>query len=170
VVANRLREWLTHVAADAVVVRPDDIDAEARGNLRSFALSPEEASAVSAADVEAFAAGVADARGAWLSARGAGPMVLYWWHDAQAGELRFGLVSAAHGRLPFDCEVVPAESLAAVAADWLGSPFLHGVPLAELRVLAPEESPPEPPPLVLPVWSVALPHPPKSALQQTARA
>jgi hypothetical protein len=86
--------------------------------------------------------------------------VLYWWHDAQAGQLCLSLVSAAHGRLPFGCEVVPAASLAAVAADWLGSPLLHGVPWGELHVLAPDESAPEPPPLVLPVWSVVLPHPP----------
>ena len=165
--ANPFPEWLAEVAADAVVIRPDDIDAEARGNLWSFALSPEQAAAVAVADVEAYAAGVAEGRQAWLAARGAGPMVLYWWHDAQAGQLRFSLVSAAHGRLPFGCAVVPADSLAAVVSDWLGSPALHGIPWGELRPLAPDDVP-EPPSLVLPVWSVVLPQTPNQALQQTA--
>jgi len=144
------------VAADAVVVRPDDIAAEARGNLWSFALSPEQAGAVSAAHVEAFAAGVAEGRRTWLAAHDAGPMVLYWWHDAQAGQLRFSMVSAAHGRLPFGCEVL-AAGLAEVVRGWLGSPHLQGIPSAELRSLAPGEASAEQPPLVLPVWSVVLP-------------
>jgi hypothetical protein len=154
VAANPFPEWLAEVSMDAVVVWPDDIGAEARGNSWSFSLTPEQAAAVSPADVEAFAAGVADARRSWLSARGAGPMVLYWWHDAQAGQLRFSLVSASHGQLPFGCEVAPAASLAEVAADWLGSPHLHGVPRGELRPLGPSG---EPPKLVLPVWSQVLP-------------
>ena len=168
--ANPFPEWLADVASDAVVVRPDDVDAEARGNLWSFALSPEQSAAVSAADVEAFAVGVAEGRRAWLSARDAGPMVLYWWHDAQAGQLRFSLVSAAHGRLPFGHEVVPAASLAAVASDWLGSPHLHGIAWGEVRPLAPDEVPAEPRPAALPVWSVVLAQTPNQAPQRTGGA
>lgn len=131
--ANPFPEWLAEVATDAVVVRPDDIGAEARCNLWTFSLSPEQAAAVSVADVEQFAAGVAEARRAWLEARGAGPMLLYWWQDSQAGQLRFSLVSAVHGRLPFDCEVVPAVSFRSVATDWLSSPLLHGISSADLQ-------------------------------------
>jgi hypothetical protein len=170
VAANPFPEWLAEVAADEVVVRPDDIEAEARSNLWSFSLSPEQAAAVSVADVAAFAAGVADGRRTWLSAYGAGPIVMYWWHDAQAGQLRFGLVSASHGRLPFGCEVVPAASLAAVASDWPGSSTRHGIPLGALRLPAPEEVVPEPPPLVLPVRSVVLPQTPNQSPQPTSRA
>ena len=155
--ANPLAEWLAEVAADAVVVRPEDIEVEARANLWSFSLTPEQVAAVSADDVVNFAAGVAEGRRSWLSSRRAGPMVLYWWHDAQAGQLRFSLVSASHGRLPFGCEVVPAASLAEVASDWLGSPSLHGISPGELRELTPGEEPPEPSPAVLRVWSLILP-------------
>jgi hypothetical protein len=156
-VSNPFPEWLAEVVADAVVVRPCDIDAEARGNLWSFSLSPEQAIAVSVTDVEMFAAEVTAGRRAWLVADAAGPMVLYWWHDAQSGQLRFSLVSAAHGRLPFGCDVVPATSLAAVVSDWLGSRHLHGIPRSELLTLSPDEATPEAVPLVLSVWSVVLP-------------
>lgn len=153
---NPFVDWLAEVAADPVVVCPDDIDAEARCNRWSFALSPEQAAVVAVADVTAFAARVEAARRAWLMAHHCKPMVMYWWHDVQAGQLRFSLVSASHGRLPFGCIVVPAPSLAAVVAEWLASPNLHGIPCDELSLLSPDVVTPEPPPLVLPVWSVVI--------------
>src|SRR5207249_4454309 len=118
------------------------IEAEAHGNLWSFSLTPEKSLAVSLADMEAFADGVVDARRAWLLAHGAGPMVLYWWHDRQTGRLRFSLVSAAHGRLPFGCEVVLAASFGEIVDEWLGSSHLHGISWAELRPLASGEKAP----------------------------
>ena len=173
--ANPFHEWLTEVATDAVVVRPDDIGAECMGNLWRFSLSPEQAAAVTPADVANFASAVADGREAWLSARGAGPMVLYWWHDEQAGLLRFSLVSAVHGTLPFACEVIQASSLEEIAADWLGSQTLHGIPWNALHVVpwnslrdpTPDE---ELPPRVLPVWSVVLGQTPKPPMQPTGSA
>jgi hypothetical protein len=158
--ADPFREWLPDVAADAVVVDPSNIGAEAQRNLWSFSITSEMAAALSIADVEAFAAEVADARRAWLSARGAGPMVLYWWHDTMAGQLRFSLVSAVHGRLPFGCHVIPAASFRVIAGEWLKSPHLDGIPWSEFRELSPGEESTlddEPPPLNLPVWSLRLP-------------
>lgn len=155
--ANPFPQWLPEVAADAVRIDPADISAEAHGNQWWFSLTPEQAAAVSIADVEAFAAGVADARRAWLSARGAEPMVLYWWHDVQAGQLRFSLVSAAHGLLPFGAHVIPAVDFREIAAAWLGSPYLHGIPWTALRPPAPGEEAVEPSPPDLPVWSLRLP-------------
>ncbi len=147
-------EWLAEVAADAVVVCPGDPDAEARGNTWSFTLSPAQTAAVSVADVVAFAAGVADGRRAWLTAHAAGPMTLYWWHDAQAGHLRFSLASAP-GALPFGCAVAPAASLAAVVSEWLDSATLHGTAWDEF---GPPEGDDEPaPPLALSVWSLPVP-------------
>lgn len=154
--ANPFREWLAEVGTDAVVVRPDDITAEARGNLWSFSLSPEQLAVTSVVDVEVFAVGVAEGRRAWLAARRSGPMVLYWWHDVQAGQLRFSLVSAVHGCLPFGGEVVAAASFAAVASDWLRSQHLHGIAWSELQPLSPDGVAPEAPPVALPVWSLML--------------
>ena len=151
---NPFPEWLAEVAADAVLVRPGDPDAEARGNAWSFALSPEQAAAVSVADAVAFAAGVADGRRAWLAAHAAGPMTLYWWHDEQAGLLRFGLVSAP-GALPFGCAVAPAASLAAVVSEWLNSPTLHGIPWGDLGPPGDDDEPT--PAFTLSVWTLQVP-------------
>ena len=139
-----------------MVVRPDDINAEAHGNMWSFSLTAEQAASVTTTDVVAFAAAVADARRAWLSANGFGSLVLYWWHDSMAGQLRFSMVSAKHGQLPFRCEIFQTSSLEPIASDWLGSASLHGIPWNELRESAPAEAAAEPPHFVLPVWSVAL--------------
>ncbi len=54
--------WLAEVAADAVVVRPDDQLAEARGNHWGFGLSAEQRAVVTPAGVEGFVRSVAAAR------------------------------------------------------------------------------------------------------------
>jgi hypothetical protein len=154
---NPFPQWLPEVSAAAVVIDPDAINAEANGNLWGFGLTREQADGVSVADVVGFAAAVADARRAWLSAHSAAPMVLYWWHDAQAGQLRFSLVSAAHGHLPFGCRVIAAASLRAVMEAWLQSPYLHGIPWDAVSPPAPEAEVAQAPPFELPVWSLELP-------------
>jgi hypothetical protein len=118
--ANPFPEWLAEVAADAVVVRPDDVTAEARGNLWTFGLSAEQQAVVTTAQVEGFVRLVAAARGRWLADRGVGPMRFYCWHDAQARQLRFSLVSAGSG-LPFGCPVEQVAVLGAVVRDFLES-------------------------------------------------
>lgn len=155
--ANPFPGWLAEVATDAVVVRPDDIETEARCNLWAFTLTPEQVPFVTPTDVESFATVVADSRRAWLITHGIDSMTLYWWHDEQAGQLRFSLVSASHGRLPFECEVVLATSLHEITVSWLASSHLRGISWDELRALGPDEMPPDPPPTVLPVWSRLLP-------------
>ncbi len=72
--ANPFPEWLAEVAADAVLVRPNDTLAEAHGNLWAFSLNDEQRMAVTHADVEHFVRDLAIARGQWLAAREAGPM------------------------------------------------------------------------------------------------
>lgn len=153
--ANPFAEWLQDIADEPVSVQPGDINAEAQENLRWFSLSAELAAVVTAADVEAFASKVADARRRWLSLHQATPMVLYWWHDRQAGQLRFSLVSAVHGRLPFGAHVILAINLRTIAEEWLKSPYLDGIPWAELRSPASREDETAAP--NLPVWSLRLP-------------
>ena len=152
---NPFNEWIAEVAADPIVVRPDSIGAEANGNVWSFSLSPEQTAAVSIADVVRFAEQVTQARRAWLCARNATAMVMYWWHDAQAGQLRFSLVSAIHGELPFGCKTVAARSLESVIEEWLKSPDLHGISWSELQLSAADDL--EPALAPLPVWSQAVP-------------
>jgi hypothetical protein len=129
---NPFPEWLSEVAADAVVVQPGDAVVEARGNLWTFGLDDEQRAAVTPADVEAFVRAVVAARGRWLAENAAGPMRIYCWHDAQAGQLRFSLVSAGHAGLPFGCPVEPVAVLRAVVQGFLGSVLT--LPPAPLRV------------------------------------
>jgi hypothetical protein len=156
-VANPLPGWLADVTADAVVIRPDNINAEGEGNFWSFSLSPEQATVVSVAEVVEFIRAIVAARGQWLAANGARPMLLYCWHDEQACQLRLSLVSASHGRLPFGCEVAPVEDLGAVAKSFLRSSTLGGIPWSEFRPLASDEVAGEPPPYVLSVWIAPVP-------------
>ena len=135
---NPFPEWLAEVAADTIVIRPDAINAEAQGNLWTFALDPEQRAAVTPADVEEFVRAVAAARGRALAERGGTAMWFYCWHDMQAGQLRLSLISAAHGRLPFAGEVERVSDLRVVARGFLGSGL-------------------EAPPIPLPVWVLELP-------------
>jgi len=116
---NPFPEWLAEVASAAVVVRPDDIIAEARGNLWTFGLDDEQRTAVTPAAAEEFVRAVVAARARWLAERGAESMQFYCWYDAQAGQLRFSLVSAAHSTLPFTCLIDPAANLSTVIRGFL---------------------------------------------------
>jgi hypothetical protein len=136
--ANPFPRWLPEVAADAVVVQPDDFITEARGNLWTFGLDDEQRAAVTPAEIEAFVRAVALARGRWLTARGARSMRFYCWYDAMAGQLRLSLVSVGSGQLPFKCPVEPTAELGEVIED-----FLKSVALV--------------PPTPLPVWVAVVP-------------
>lgn len=156
-VENPLPGWLAEIAADSVAVHADNIGIEASANMWSISLSPEQTEAVSAAEVEEFVRAIAVARGKWLAAHGKGPMTLYCWHDEQAGQLRFSLVSASHGRVPFGCEVVPVEDLAAVVRGFLDSPYLSGIPWSDLRLLTTDDVEDIPPLYQLLVWQTSVP-------------
>jgi hypothetical protein len=138
VAANPFPGWLAEVAADAVVIRPGDIAAEARGNLWTFGLDDDQRATITPATVEEFVRAVVAARSRRLAERGAGPMWFYCWYDGQAGQLRFSLVSAGHAALPFACPVEPNADLAEVVRDFLG---------AAARV----------PPVPLFVWAITVP-------------
>ena len=59
-------------------------------------------------------------------------MRFYCWHDAQAGQLRFSLVSAGLEPLPFGCPVESEAELGQVVRDFLGAVAV--VPPAPLPV------------------------------------
>ncbi|WP_143393479.1 hypothetical protein [Fimbriiglobus ruber] len=117
---NPFPGWLPEVAADAIVVRPDGLIAEARGNQWGFGLDDEQRVAVTPTDAEGFIRAVAEARGRWLAEHRAGPMWFYCWHDPQAEQIRFSLVSAGRIRSLFACTVEPVSLLSAVVRDFLG--------------------------------------------------
>jgi len=155
--SNPFKEWLTEVSTDCILLNPDDINAEAHGNLWSFTLSSEQVAAVSKTDVVDFIQTVAASRGEWLTTHASGPMLFYCWHDEQAGQLRFSLVSAKHGHLPFGCEVVAADQLGTIVQSFLGSSYLGGIPWSELRLQSDDGTASKSSSNVLPVWSTRLP-------------
>ncbi len=148
-------DWLTEVAADQVVIAPSDLGAEARGNQWSFALTSRQAAVLSPAHVASFVRAVAAARGRLLSERGAAPMLFSCWHDDQASQLRFSLVSASHDRLPFHCEVDQSATLESIAASFLDSPYHDGFALSS--AFDTDANGEGDAVRVLPVWVVTLP-------------
>ena len=86
---------------DAIVVDLDDIHHEALANMWSFSPDDDAASDLRPEDLARFVGQVLEARRRRLVADGHAAMLFYCWHDAQTRQLRFSLVSAAHGRLPF---------------------------------------------------------------------
>ena len=149
--------WFEEVRDEDIVVDPDDVRSECWPNLRYFELSREEAAVVTVDDIDAFAARVNEARRARLIAMKAAPMLLYWWHDFQAGHLRFSMVSATHGRPPFECDVVPVDGIREIAHQWLTSPWLHGIRLDTLKCVPADEPDEEPEQFTLSVWILRLP-------------
>ncbi len=139
---NPFPGWLAEVASDEIVVDPEDIKAECLPNMWCFSVSPEQAGATTVQDVKDFISQIVEARSSQLRAleHPAGSMVFYCWHDFQAGQLRFSLVSASHGHLPFGNKLQPVGGVERIIESWLTSPWLHGIPLTDVRC---ESGPPE---------------------------
>ena len=78
-------------------------------------------------------------------------MLFYGWHDAQVAQLRFSLVSADHGCLPFGCPVEPTADLELIVASFLESPYHDGISLAGGSADGNN------PDSALPVWVLSLP-------------
>ena len=119
--ANPFPVWLTDVAADPVVTLPEDAIAEARGNLWTFGLNDTQLADVTAADVEEFVRNVVSARSRWLAEQGVSPMRFYCWHDAQASQLRFSLISDGKTAQPFGCPIEEVADLNTVVRDFLAA-------------------------------------------------
>lgn len=94
-----LKSWLTGMACDDVCLHPESINAEAQENMWAF----DRVTGASKTDWEEFVRALTVVRGNQLRARGVPKRsaTFYCWHDQQAGQLRVGVVSASHGRLPF---------------------------------------------------------------------
>ena len=128
---------LTHVS-DTLIVRPDDIIAEARGNLTMLDLNNAQRGFITSAAVEEFVHTAAAVSGKRLTAQQAGPMRFYCWHDAQAMQLRYSLVSPGHAALPFGCAIELVADPGPIARSFMANP-------------------PAGPTTPLPVWSVVVP-------------
>lgn len=115
-----LEEWLLEVANDPITINREDVGSEVGNNLWSFSLCPDEAKTLSPDDVACFAEQVIQARSS-QARRQSHSMIIYWWHDELAGQLRFSLISAHHNSLPFKCEITSVTSIHGIAQAWLNS-------------------------------------------------
>lgn len=101
---------------------------------------------------------VAGKRQQLLAQRGNYPMQFYCWHDAQASQLRFSLVSGA-AALPFGCPLRLAE-LSVVAQEFLAQEYLvfdenlFEPDSAAGRLAATQATAEE---CALPVWRIVIP-------------
>lgn len=151
-----IANWLPDVVDDNIVVSPEDVCAEARENYWTFSVTSEEAESLTTNDIETFISTVVGARRDALQQRNVmrGTMTFYCWFDEMSSLLCFSIVSAKRDALPFGCDLVDAL-LPCIASVFLGSRFHDGIPWSEFRPV--ESLSDDPPKLIMPVWSVAIP-------------
>lgn len=100
-----------------------DVQEEARENLFYFGLSEAELPLASSSALEAWLQAVVASKRQQLQQQGDHyPMQFYCWHDAQATQLRFSLVSAV-APLPFSCALQLVE-LPDVVREFLTQEYL----------------------------------------------
>lgn len=119
-----LQQWLEMARDDETLIDLDDINHEANCNLWHFSPTEAQQPSITVAGLRDLIHALLEARRAQL---GGHAMLFYCWHDAQVRQLRFSLVSQAHGRLPFRREVQrldsPDDIAARVHADWFELPL-----------------------------------------------
>ena len=115
--------WLQQAADAAIAIDGDDIQHEAQANLWAFSPRDARSAGIDVASVARFVEAVAEHRQATLRMQAQPALIFYCWHDGQARQLRFSLVSSAHGRLPFRAPIrqtpLPVIAERIVQADWL---------------------------------------------------
>lgn len=151
-------EWLTEVAATDLTVDlgRGGLNHEAHSNQWGFSFTQEQVQNLSPEDVNAFLSEVINIYDHRLrQANASGCMAFYCWFDAQASELRFSLVSEAHGGVPFAHPIETVNSLVEIVELLLGASHHDGIPLDEFVDNNPVE--PEMYGVPLNVWTKKLP-------------
>ncbi len=125
-------ECYPEIASYPIVVDANNMLREAQENQWSFSLSIEQADSLNVEDVVDFLEAVVEHRQQWLLDNHASSMKFYCWHDKQAGQLRFSLISDSHNHLPFTGEIVSVSAIDTVVTEWLLSEALTGIELTGL--------------------------------------
>lgn len=139
------RDWLVEIADTPLTVDASGsgLEREALNNQWGFSFTQEQVQGLKAEDVSAFLCGVVDIYHRQLLERFGWevPCVFYCWFDEQASELRFSLVSASHGSLPFGCpiEVVDDVNPLQVWVKELPTEALRPIGLAEGEFIVPDD-------------------------------
>lgn len=159
-----LTSWLEDVANDETVIdqTKTGIHSEAHPNMWSFSLTMKQAKETTVEDVENFLYCVMAGREKQFQKQNiqAKSITFYCWHDAQAGQLRFSLVSSCHGYLPFGAKLKHVSSVQIIIKDWLDSHYLEGIPFEEFEEISSDdlkESYDDNIEFILPVWSTQIP-------------
>jgi hypothetical protein len=121
--------WLEIVRADEeITVCPEDINHEAISNMYYFSPREEENAEINRNALQHFLRAVIENRKNLLQKIKDPQMLFYCWHDAQARQLRFSMVSASHGRLPFGCQLRRTDNLQEIVDetinDWLNLDYI----------------------------------------------
>jgi hypothetical protein len=161
VIASPIADWLDEVSADPIEFSDVDVVREARANQWSFSISPQLAKTLKVADIDAFLIALVDARERQLlDHHGGRRMIFYCWFDGQASQLRFSLVSACHGQIPFGCPWQCVDAPTPISEESLDDPYHGGIPLGEFVVAEKDPAAVKDDDAAGPslrVWSVALP-------------
>ena len=134
---------------------------EARDNLHRFSLTFEQMEKLTAEDLCQFVESYISIKKEQLIDSYAGhDMVIYVWFDEPAGTLCVGLISKGPSQsLPFSCQIDFHASLVTVIEAFMGSPYVEGIPNAELTLMttADEDVPPAKSTDALPVFVLPIP-------------
>ncbi len=124
---------LDEVSSDEIHVddSPEGVEREARANMWAFSVTQHQAREMTVAQILQFLQAVVEARAERLSRlhRTSHQMYFYVWCDEQASQLRFSLVSARHGQLPFGCPVTVVPEPTPIIERFLRLPYHDGIPL-----------------------------------------
>lgn len=127
-----LARWLNDVVSDEIVIDRDDINKEGNSNLWGFSFSDEEIrmQGLTLQEAKDFIQEVVRARKARRAALRlpAGSLIFYCWVDFLLGQLRFSLVSASHGRLPFGARLQAVDDAEVILESWLKIYLLPAIP------------------------------------------
>src|SRR5687768_16778407 len=127
-----LAGWLKDVISDEIVIDPDDINKEGNSNLWGFSFSDEgiRMQGLTLQEAKDFSQEVVRARKAQRAALRlpAGSLIFYCWVDFLIGQLRFSLVSAGHGRLPFGARLQAVDDVEVILKSWLKIYLLPAIP------------------------------------------
>ncbi|WP_400190588.1 hypothetical protein [Hymenobacter sp. B81] len=111
-----------------------DLNKEAVSNQHSIAFTTQQAQQLTIQDLRQMILGIVAAKHEQLRTQSGlvYPMQFYCWHDKQAAQLRFSIVSAAAAALPFRCQVRLTPDLDDILSSFLGSGYHDGIPWNEL--------------------------------------
>ncbi len=132
---SAFKDWLLEIANTALTVDTSETGLlrEAQSNQWGFFFTQEQIEDLSLKDVIGFLNAVTEIYQSHLSERFNQKLqfIFYCWFDEQASELRFSVVSASHGSLPFGSPIQAMPDVNQLVKHFLSSPYHDGVPLDE---------------------------------------